>query len=94
VGFEAYEIHMGDTHLHRAMPPFATLEDGSREGVRFERIIGTYLHGALESPQVIGEVFGFLPASETTREQSFDALARWLEAHAAPAALSALIELV
>ena len=32
------------------MPPFARLDDGTVDGVRMDRLVGTYLHGALEDP--------------------------------------------
>ena len=89
--FEAYEIHMGDTHLQHSMPPFAILEDGSHDGVRSERILGTYLHGALESPQVIKEIFGFSSPQAELRIDNLDSLAQWLEANSDPAVLSQLI---
>lgn len=45
---EAYEIHMGQTTVRAAYPPFARLEDGTTEGVAGQGLMGTYLHGALE----------------------------------------------
>ena len=49
--FGAYAIHAGHTSPPSDGPadPFATLSDGSPDGLRRPRVIGTYLHGALES---------------------------------------------
>ncbi len=55
--YSAYEIHLGETSYDLPNPePFAYLEDGAREGVRGERIIGTYLHGAFEDATVLAEI--------------------------------------
>ncbi len=75
--FSAYEIHLGSTTGRGALPPFALLEDGTPEGVRGERLIGTYLHGAFEDAQVCGEVFGFVPPAPPSREATFARLADW-----------------
>ena len=89
----AYEIHMGDTVLEGESAPFAILEDGSHEGVRLERITGTYLHGALESERVIVEVFGFTPDEPGPRQaEHFNALAQWLESNSVAGVLSLLID--
>jgi adenosylcobyric acid synthase len=78
--FGAYEIHMGRTTATRDVPPFALVE-GQPEGARCGRVLGTYLHGALESPAVIEELFGIavdaLPATE-----HYDRLATWFESAA------------
>ncbi len=58
IGFDAYEIHLGETTQPLNAPPFATLEDGSHDGVRVGNLSGTYLHGALENPQVLSELLG------------------------------------
>ena len=42
----------------REVAPFAVLDDGSRDGARGARVIGTYLHGAFEDAAVCAEVFG------------------------------------
>jgi adenosylcobyric acid synthase len=88
--FKAYEIHMGQSSHHLSAAPFAHLEDGSFEGIRLGRVIGTYLHGALESPGVVQELFGFSPDITTNAERDFDSLADWLEKSAAPQVLAAL----
>ena len=78
--FGAYEIHMGATTGDAGLPPFATLDDGV-DGARTERVFGTYLHGALESPGVLRELFGIevqaLPSSI-----HYDRLADWFRASA------------
>ncbi len=40
VRFGAYEIHLGTTTAEDTMP-FATLEDGTKDGARGEGVIGT-----------------------------------------------------
>ena len=73
--FTAYEIHMGETKSSRpGMPPFAILDDGTRDGMRAGRVIGTYLHGAFEVPAILAE-FGIAGRSE--RARSHDLLAGW-----------------
>ena len=89
--FRGYEIHMGQTEVEPGLRPFAVLEDGSHEGVRDGRITGTYLHGALESPDVFREIFGFAPVAEGSPDQEMDALARWLELDSDAGVLSRLI---
>ena len=49
VTFGAYEIHLGVTTVERPAVPFATLDNGDVDGACVERVVGTYLHGALES---------------------------------------------
>ena len=66
VTFGGYEIHVGVTAADPAVSaaPFATLEDGTTDGFCGDRVIGTYLHGALESADVCAEVFGVpMPAA-------------------------------
>ena len=78
--FSTYEIHMGQTTVSRpGLPPFATLDDGTRDGLRAERVIGTYLHGALEVPAVLAEL-GIAAKSESAR--SHDLLAEWFAPYA------------
>jgi adenosylcobyric acid synthase len=80
--FSAYEIHLGVTTCARPLSSFATLEDGTRDGVRAERVIGTYLHGALEDPAVCAELFGVDVAPAATRDEEYAALAEWFGQHA------------
>ncbi len=44
-----YEIHMGSTERTEQAAPLALLEDGTEEGCRTERVMGTYLHGILDN---------------------------------------------
>ena len=90
--FEAYEIHMGQTEASGTVEPFATLEDGTPEGAKHQRVVGTYLHGALESAPLLAELLGFAPAAGTARQDYYDALADWLEVHATPHALAGLLD--
>jgi adenosylcobyric acid synthase len=71
--FGAYEIHTGQTD-RAGLAPFACLEDGTPEGVRDDRVCGTYLHGALESPAVVREWFG-LDLRAATKD--YDRLTDW-----------------
>jgi adenosylcobyric acid synthase len=81
VEFDAYEIHLGVTTRTHDAEPFATLADGSKDGVRGERLAGTYLHGALEDPCVLGELLGRPIAAASTRESTYEALADWFDAN-------------
>jgi adenosylcobyric acid synthase len=76
--FSAYEIHLGDTACERAdLPPFALLKDGSKEGVRADRVIGTYLHGAFEHAEVLAEIG--VHVISNARKSSFESLADWFD---------------
>ncbi len=80
--FRAYEIHLGRTSLTRRVPPFALLEDGAAEGVRCGRIFGTYLHGALEDPAVLGEILGVTVPPLPPKTQVYDRLGEWFSTYA------------
>ncbi len=82
--FAAYEIHMGRTTIPAGAQPFAGLEDGTTDGVRWGRVIGTYLHGALEEPGVIRELLavGVSDSETISAERHYDRLARWFEENA------------
>lgn len=75
--FDAYEIHLGTTTRPSGSEPFATLPDNVPDGVRLGRCIGTYLHGALEDAQVLGELLGRAIPDLPTREATFESLADW-----------------
>jgi adenosylcobyric acid synthase len=77
-GFPAYEIHMGETLRPASAEPFAWIE-GCAEGIRCERCAGTYLHGALESPDVLEDWIGFRPAEAPSHDQAYERLADWFE---------------
>lgn len=79
--FSAYEIHMGETTRPANVFPFARLSNGTTDGVISERCIGTYLHGALESAALAREVLGMDVQEVSSREESYDRLAHWFEAH-------------
>ncbi len=82
VPFRGYAIHAGRTTAVGAEPvePFATLDDGSTDGMRRPRLVGTYLHGALEDPAVCEHVFGVRPAGDLA-QACYDRLADWFEQH-------------
>jgi adenosylcobyric acid synthase len=84
VRFGGYEIHLGVTAIDRKgeMSPFARLDDGSVDGVRGAGVIGTYLHGALEHPEVCAEVFGIRAPSASSKASQYQQLAAWFEQHA------------
>jgi adenosylcobyric acid synthase len=84
VRFGGYEIHLGVTTLERGerIAPFARLEDGADEGIWSDRVIGTYLHGALEHPQVCAEIFGIDPPAAGRKDDDYHHLAQWFGQHA------------
>jgi adenosylcobyric acid synthase len=81
--FGGYEIHLGVTTLDRRddFPPFARLDAGGVDGVRAPGVIGTYLHGAFEHPDVCAEVFGIDAPSATSKAVHYERLAAWFEQH-------------
>ena len=81
--FGAYEIHMGVTTFEPSMKarPFARLDDGSTDGIWLDRAIGTYLHGALENPDVCTAVFGVAPPAVQSKADHYERLASWFEQH-------------
>ena len=76
--FAAYEIHMGETSRPENAKPFATI-DGRAEGIYQDRCAGTYLHGALDNPDVLEEWFGFRPPEPVSYDDSYNRLADWFE---------------
>ena len=81
VRFTGYEIHMGDTAVEGSIEPFAQYEDGVAEGACLPHAIGTYLHGALENPDVCAELFGVPMAALTPKRDHYERLADWFEQH-------------
>ena len=77
----AYEIHMGTTTFEEHLPAFAVLDGGETEGVRTRGVIGTYLHGAFEHPEVCAEVFGIHSTDEPSKADQYARLADWFAAH-------------
>jgi cobyric acid synthase len=84
VEFAGYEIHLGVTTLDtpNAYLPFARLRDGRIDGVRGTGVIGTYLHGAFEHPDVCAEVFGIEAPRAASKSDQYQRLASWFETHA------------
>jgi adenosylcobyric acid synthase len=107
VEFRAYEIHMGDTRTVDQERPaggangkgmetgegkcFAWV-DGKPEGWCGEGIAGTYLHGALETPEVLrsrladvasrrGKEFDASAIRGDSKQRHYDRLADWFEQH-------------
>ncbi len=79
--FSAYEIHLGETtRAGHDSTPFVVLEDGTGEGIRHNRVVGTYLHGAFEDPVVLTEL-GIVTPPLCDR-QTYDSLADWFEQYA------------
>jgi adenosylcobyric acid synthase len=81
IRFAAYEIHMGDTPRPEHAEPFAMLSDGAVEGVRMGGCVGTYLHGALESAEVLSELLGWTVPPVAPKQQSYAQLAAWFDRH-------------
>lgn len=79
--FDAYEIHLGVTRSNQVAQPFAWLDDGTPEGMCGERVMGTYLHGALEDAAVCSEVFGVPVSAEGDRQHEFAGLGAWFGQH-------------
>ncbi len=81
ISFSAYEIHMGETPRPAEAAPFATFADGSLEGVRQGKIVGTYLHGALENAAVLSELLGREIPESTPKQHNYNLLADWFDRH-------------
>ncbi|HWQ52291.1 MAG TPA: cobyric acid synthase [Bryobacteraceae bacterium] len=81
VPFTGYEIHMGKTSRPPDAVPFAVLPDGGTEGIRAGCVMGTYLHGALESPGVVRELLGIEIAAPAPRQATYERLAEWFGRH-------------
>jgi adenosylcobyric acid synthase len=83
VPFGAYEIHLGVTLIEASSghQPFAFLDDGAPEGFVDGTVIGTYLHGAFEQPDVCAEVLGVTPPGAAKTEH-YERLALWFGQHA------------
>jgi len=81
VRFSAYEIHLGETTVDVPAQPFARLEDGRADGACIERVLGTYLHGAFESPHVCAETFG-VDVGVVSKADHYRRLGEWFAAHA------------
>jgi len=86
---EGYEIHTGQTAQHAGMAAARTvLPDGLGWQDASGQVLGVYLHGLFEQPQVLQALFG---ASVPTLDSVFDRLADVVEAHFATGVLPALV---
>jgi len=90
VAFDAYEIHLGATIGRTTAIPFAWLDDGSPEGMRGDRVIGTYLHGSFEHAGVCSEIFGVRVEPGAGRAAQHARLADWFDQYG-PASLMSLL---
>jgi adenosylcobyric acid synthase len=81
VRFGAYEIHLGVTSLDVPCEPFARLADGRVDGACVDRVVGTYLHGALEHADVCAEVFGVPFQGVASKAEHYRRLAEWFDRH-------------
>lgn len=71
---EAYEIHMGRTDTGE-LPPFCRFEDGTTEGVAFDNIFGTYLHGLFDTAEMIQALAHWLLCRKNINPQDYTVLA-------------------
>lgn len=79
--FRAYEIHLGRTAVDVVTEPFARHDDGTLDGVWENGVIGTYLHGALESAPVCSELLGVPVPPRDALDVRHQRLAAWFEQH-------------
>ena len=94
--WSGYEIHLGRTEFHKNQQESFVIEEvtaanDSSLGVidRKQKIIGTYIHGLLESPEVTQKLLALLTAEtfdiplsfQETKEREMDELALFLEEH-------------
>jgi len=94
--WSGYEIHLGRTEFHKNQQESIVIEEvtaanDSSLGVidRKQKIIGTYIHGWLESPEVTQKLLALLTAKtfdiplsfQETKEREMDELALFLEEH-------------
>ena len=85
-----YEIHHGRTAPHPAMPaPRPVLPGGLGWQDATGQVLGVYLHGLFEDPQVLRALFG---ATVPPLEAVFDGLADFVDRHFAPGTLQALVQ--
>jgi cobyric acid synthase len=84
---------MGATTFRHEMEPFAVLNDGTHDGVRTGRIIGTYCHGAFENHDLLEEMLGIrVPDSPAqNKDAQYDRLAEWFAEHVDDAVLKEVI---
>lgn len=90
VCWSAYEIHLGRSRWCADPPDSFVLEDQTLGVIdRENRVLGTYLHGILESPEVVRRLlalvspgpFAIPDSFREIRERELDELARFLGEH-------------
>jgi cobyric acid synthase len=83
VMFGGYEIHVGvtSTDAASAIVPFAMLDDGTMDGFQRDGVIGTYLHGSFENPDVCSEILGITMPATADKAVHYQQLALWFEQH-------------
>jgi adenosylcobyric acid synthase len=79
VRFNGYEIHLGVTTLDPPVAPFAQLDDERFDGACMNGVVGTYLHGALESAEVCAELLGVSIQEAMPKREHYQRLADWLD---------------
>ena len=88
--WHGYEIRHGQTAQHPAMAPArAVLADGLGWQNAEGNVLGVYLHGLFEDPNVLHALCG---AAAPTLDSVFDGLADFIDAHFAPGVLRGLIQ--
>lgn len=86
---QGYEIHHGQTAQHTGMAPGrAVLPNGLGWQDESGNVLGVYLHGMFEDPQVLQALFG---AAVPTLESVFDGLADYIDRHFDTGVLPGLI---
>lgn len=86
-----YEIHHGQTAQHPAMAAAGDLAQAVLPGLGWQgasgAVLGLYLHGLFENPQVLMALFG---AATPTLETVFEGLADFIDEHFHPGTLESL----
>jgi adenosylcobyric acid synthase len=93
VSVQGYEIHHGHTAPHSAMAAAGDLAHAVLpEGLAWQNgagnVLGVYLHGLFEDPEVLQALFG---ASTPTLDTVFEGLAGYIARHFTPGVLDALV---
>jgi adenosylcobyric acid synthase len=90
---EGYEIHMGESQAQDGEKSFATLEDGTIDGLvaADETVMGTYLHGIFDNDAFREKIIATLKAKKNLddsagafdfkafKEKEYDSLAKTVE---------------
>ncbi|MBV8604032.1 MAG: cobyric acid synthase [Pelomonas sp.] len=88
---KGYEIHHGRTAQHPALPRAAeVMWDAAGVPIGWQQgsVLGCYVHGLFEQPEVLRALFG---AAAPDLENVFDGLADFLDRHVAPGVLMGLL---